>query len=91
MDSAAVTEFAKWFSDKNFVSVRSIMLYVAVWMTAAASKWAAHYADLPHEGMSGTDQALIIAAATAPITAFTAFVYKWYSNSRDNSATAGKD
>ena len=74
-------KFLGWVVDKNFFSVRSGMLYVSVWMTFDAVKWGAHFAETTHLA-TGTDIALVIAAATAPITAFTGFVYKFYSDSR---------
>jgi hypothetical protein len=73
--------FMKWMAAKNFLSVRSGMLYVSVWMTFDATHWATRFAESLHF-QSGTDTALVIAAATAPITAFTGFVYKFYSDSR---------
>jgi len=80
-----IERIAKWFVDKNFISVRSGMLYVAVWMTFDAAHWAARYAELlagKGSAMSGTDISLVVAAVTGPITLFTGFVYKFYSDSR---------
>ena len=73
--------FMQWIVHKNFISVRSGMLYIAVWMTYSATVWGAHFAEAT-KLTNGTDIALIIAAVTAPITAFTGFVYKFYSDSR---------
>lgn len=74
-------KLVQWFVDKNFVSVRSFMLYISVYMTMYATQWAAAYADTFHD-KTGTDLGLIIVAVTGPITAFTGFVYKFYSDSR---------
>jgi len=70
-----------WFHAKNFLSVRSGMLYIAVWMTFDAVHWGAHYAEIT-KFTSGTDIGIVISAVTAPITLFTGFVYKFYSDSR---------
>ena len=74
-------KFIAWVVEKNFFSVRSFMLYVAVWMTYTATRWGAHYAEAT-KLTSGTDIGLVIAAATGPVTLFTSFVYKWYTDSR---------
>jgi len=71
----------EWMERKNILSVRSAMLYISVWMTYDATHWGAQFAETT-KLTNGTDIALIIAAATAPITAFTTFVYKFYSDSR---------
>lgn len=73
--------FVKWFDDKNFISVRSFILYITVWMTWRAFEWAADYA-VGHSGTSGSDVAMIIAAVTAPISVLQGFVFKVYSESR---------
>jgi len=76
-------KIAQWFVEKNFASVRSGMLYVSVWLTWEASKWGARYAELAlDKGVDGTQTSIVLVAAAGPITAFTAFVYKWYSDSR---------
>lgn len=75
-----LNQLGTWFNNKNFVSVRSGVLYVTVWMTWLAFDWAAKYAydtDKP-----GADIALIIAAVTAPISVLQGFVFKVYSDSR---------
>lgn len=80
-------KFLTWFVDKNFVSVRSAMLYIAVWMTYYATQWAAHFAEAT-KLTSGTDIGLVIAAVTMPITTYTGFVYKAYSDARDAAKPA---
>lgn len=77
-----IDKFFAWVVDKNFFSVRSFMLYASVYMTMYATKWAASYVHEVERFENGTDVGLVVVAVTAPITAFTSFVYKWYSDSR---------
>lgn len=72
--------FIKWCDARNFVSVRSFVLYITVWMTWEAFNWAAVFATTTAK--SGSDVALIIAAVTAPISLLQGFVFKTYSESR---------
>jgi hypothetical protein len=69
-----------WIDNKNFVSVRSFVLYITVWMTWAAFQWAADFATFTNK--NGSDVALIIAAVTAPISVLQGFIFKIYSESR---------
>ena len=75
-----LAELGTWFNNKNFVSVRSGVLYVTVWMTWLAFDWAAGFAY--GSSKTGSDIALIIAAVTAPISVLQGFVFKVYSDSR---------
>ena len=70
----------KWADSKNFISVRSFVLYVTVWMTWLAFDWAAVFATTTDK--TGSDVAMIIAAVTAPISVLQGFVFKVYSESR---------
>ena len=70
----------KWCDTRNFVSVRSLVLYITVWMTWEAFKWAAIFAT--DTDKVGSDVALIIASVTAPISVLQGFVFKVYSESR---------
>lgn len=70
----------KWIDNKNFVSVRSFVLYVTVWMTWLAFDWAAVFATTTDK--TGSDVAMIVAAVTAPISVLQGFVFKVYSESR---------
>jgi hypothetical protein len=72
--------FIQWTDKKNFISVRSFVLYVTVWMTWEAFNWAAIFATTTDK--QGADVALIIAAVTAPISVLQGFVFKVYSESR---------
>lgn len=72
--------FIKWCDARNFVSVRSFVLYVTVWMTWEAFNWAAIFATTTTK--TGSDVAMIIAAVTAPISVLQGFVFKVYSESR---------
>lgn len=73
-------DLIKWADNRNFVSVRSFVLYVTVWMTWAAFQWAAEFATTTDK--AGSDVGLIIAAVTAPISVLQGFVFKVYSESR---------
>lgn len=73
-------DFIKWAEDKNFISVRSFVLYVTVYMTWLSFEWAAVFATTTEK--TGADVALIIAAVTAPISVLQGFVFKTYSESR---------
>ena len=72
--------FIRWCDSRNFVSVRSFVLYVTVWMTWEAFNWAAVFATTTVK--EGSDVSLIIAAVTAPISVLQGFVFKVYSESR---------
>ena len=72
--------FVKWCDARNFVSVRSFVLYITVWMTWEAFNWAAVFATTTTK--EGADVSLIIAAVTAPISVLQGFVFKVYSESR---------
>ena len=72
--------FLEWADNKNFISVRSFVLYITVWMTWEAFYWAAIFATTTEK--TGADVALIIAAVTAPISVLQGFVFKVYSESR---------
>lgn len=72
--------FIKWADARSFVSVRSFVLYVTVWMTWQAFAWAAVFATTTDK--AGSDVALIIAAVTAPISVLQGFVFKVYAESR---------
>lgn len=73
-------KFVGWCEAKNFISVRSFVLYITVWMTWEAFNWAAVFATTTEK--TGADVALIIAAVTAPISVLQGFVFKVYSESR---------
>lgn len=73
-------QFIKWADQRNFVSVRSFVLYVTVWMTWLAFDWAAIFATTTDK--TGADVALIIAAVTAPISLLQGFVFKTYTESK---------
>lgn len=72
--------FIKLADARSFVSVRSFVLCVTVWMTWQAFAWAALFATTTDK--AGADVALIIAAVTAPISVLQGFVFKVYSESR---------
>ena len=72
--------FLKWADDKNFISVRSGVLYVTVWMTYEAFHWAGQFAFATDK--QGIEVAAIIGAVTAPIALLQSAVFKVYSESR---------
>ena len=76
-------DFIDWFKDKNFVSVHSFTLYVTLWMTFEAYKWAGLFALGTDK--QGAEVALIIGAVTAPITYLQKSVFDIYSTSRKES------
>lgn len=72
--------FLKWADRRSFVSVRSGVLYVTVWMTYEAFHWAAIFATTTDK--TGSDVALIIAAVTTPISLLQGAVFKVYADTR---------
>lgn len=69
-----------WLERKNFISVRSITLYIALYLTWEATLNAWRFAaDSAYDGL-GT--AAVIGAVTGPVMGLNAFVFKWYSESR---------
>lgn len=73
-----MNRFWDWI-DKRGV-VRRVVLGIAVWMTWRATVWATAFAQASDK--PGIEVAAIIAAATAPLTLFTAAVFKAYVESR---------
>lgn len=70
-----------WIDRRHFVSVRSAVLGVTVWMTWEVTRWAfdfAHATKLP-----GLEAAAVIAAITAPFAALQAAVFKFYMDAKD--------
>lgn len=72
--------FLTWVERKNFISVRALMLYAAMWMSWQAFLEMTAFARVSK--LDGTGLALVIAAVTAPVTALAGFVYNYYSSSR---------
>ena len=72
--------FIRWADKRNFISVRSGVLYVTVWMTWLAFHWAADFAMTTDK--AGLDVAAIIGAVTAPISLLQAAVFRVYAESR---------
>jgi hypothetical protein len=69
-----------WLERKNFIAVRSLVLYVCVWMTWKATVAAWGFAS--SSTFDGVGTAAVIGAVTGPIAALNTFVFKWYSESR---------
>lgn len=72
--------FIEWFKEKNFVSVHAGALYLTLYMTWDAYKWAADFAI--HTDKPAADISLIIAAVTVPLSTLQGFIFKVYSDSR---------
>lgn len=75
-----ITDFMQWADRRHFVSVRAFTLYITLWMTWKAFAWAATYAMTVTT--DGLQQAAVIAAVTAPISALQVFVFKSYMEAK---------
>lgn len=73
-----MNRFWDWIDKRGIV--RRVVLGIAVWMTWRATVWATAFAAASDK--PGLEVAAIIAAATAPLTLFTASVFKAYVESR---------
>ena len=73
-----MNRFWNWIDQRGIV--RRVVLGIAVWMTWRATVWATAFAAASDK--PGLEVAAIIAAATAPLTLFTAAVFKAYVESR---------
>lgn len=73
-----MNRFWDWIDQRGVV--RRVVLGIAVWMTWRAHVWATAFAAASDK--PGLEVAAIIAAATAPLTLFTASVFKAYVESR---------
>ena len=70
-----------WCERKNFISVHSFTLYVTLFMTWEAFRWAAEYA-MRTSATNALQDAAIIGAVTAPISYLQKAVFEIYSKSR---------
>jgi hypothetical protein len=77
--------FLKAFLDPYGVN-RRVILFITVYMTWKSFEWAAHFAGTSTK--SGLEEAAIIAAVTAPISALQGFVFKVYTESRPERSNA---
>lgn len=75
-----LAEFIAWVDRRSFISVRAFTLYVTLWMTWEAFRWAAEYAFASR--LDGLTIAAVIAAVTAPISVLQGFVFKVYAENR---------
>lgn len=72
-----------WMDRRNFVSVRTAVLGVTVWMTWKVTVWAIAFSNLwLLSGKDGVETGLVIAAVTAPFTALQVFAFRHYIESR---------
>ena len=69
-----------WDFVDNRLIVRRINLFVTVYMSYEAFRWAAEFATTTDK--SGAGVGLIIAAVTGPVAALQGFVLKVYSEGR---------
>lgn len=75
-----MNRFLQWCNQRNFISVRALMLYVTTWMTWRITAAAWLYAEASK--LPGYEVAAVIAAITVPFGALQGFVFKFYSESR---------
>lgn len=75
-----MNETISWLERKNFIAVRSLVLYACMYMTYVATDKTIDFAHASK--FDGMATAAIIAALTAPIMTLTAKVFQWYSESR---------
>lgn len=73
-----MTKFWDFVDERGII--RRIVLALAIWMTWEASRWAMWWAT--GNARDGVEMAAVIAAVTAPITTFGAYVFKAYIESR---------
>lgn len=66
----------KWADSRHFVSVRTSVLAVTVWMTWEITKWCFAFAKA--SPLPGLEVAAVIAAITAPFCALQAAVFAIY-------------
>jgi hypothetical protein len=83
MIAEASARLWNWIDSRAIV--RRATLGVAVWMTEQGFEWAQYYAN-SSINMAAADKALIIAAVTAPLSAFCGFVFKVYADGRVDDA-----
>ena len=78
-----IASFFEWADRRNFISVRSGVLYVTVWMTWRVTEWAfALTSAWMNSGKTGIETAAVVAAVTAPFTALQVFAFKTYMESK---------
>ena len=77
---SAAGRLIAWIDRRNFIAVRSAVLYVCVWMTWKAT--AAAWAFVEASKFDGTGTAAIVAAVMAPVAALNGYVFGWYADSR---------
>lgn len=74
--------FLAWCDKRNFISVRTTVLGVTVWMTWRITVWAIAFSNLwLLADKDGLQTAAVVAAITAPFAALQAFAFKLYVDS----------
>lgn len=72
--------FVAWCDRRNFVSVRTTVLGVTVWMTWRVTIEAWQFAHMSQ--FDGVGTAAVIAAVAGPLAALQAFVFKFYMEAK---------
>lgn len=74
-----VEKFWNWIDQRGVV--RRLVLIIAIHLTYVTTYWAMRFAETSTR--TGIDFAALIGAVTAPATAFAAFAFKAYLDSRE--------
>jgi hypothetical protein len=78
---AVPQRFLSWLDRRHFVSVRSAVLAVTVWLTIDVTRWAMKFAYV--EGIDPLGKAAIIGAVTGCVAALQAFAFRDYMRAKD--------
>lgn len=77
-----MNRFLAWCDRRNFISVRSIVLGITIWMTWRVTVWAISFSNLwLLADKDGLQTAAVVAAITAPFAALQGFAFKFYVDS----------
>jgi hypothetical protein len=74
------TDFWDWI-DRRLI-IRRFLTIGTFWLTVESFLWAARFAETTTK--TGSDVGLIIGAVTAPISGLMGYLFKSYSDGRDN-------
>lgn len=72
-----------WIDRRHFISVRTAVVGVTVWMTWEVTRWSFKYAY--DSQLPGVETAAVIAAVTAPFCALQAAAFGTYMKSKDGN------
>ena len=76
--TAVISQLLDFIDNRQVV--RRVVLIVAIHMTYAVTYWSMGFAETSTR--TGLDLAALIAAVTAPVTAFAGFVFKLYLDAK---------